>query len=194
MKLVAFAKVVLVMSLVALGMGCGDDTEAAVPPAPAAQESKVVAEAPSPAPKVATAPVARRRSTEIDHLSPRRSKSEVEALVERELRREDPVRVVSASVVRRRGVDGVALEIENRSDKPIVAFSGFVYGFTALDEPEQIALGARFTQFQSPEGLRIEPGETVTQWWESFYRLEATAAVAEIVRVRFEDDTLWVRE
>jgi hypothetical protein len=105
----------------------------------------------------------------------------------------DPIKVIRADVKNKVAPHVVELELENTTNKTIVAFKGYVYGYDALDEPVQIALGDRFVKFVSHEGMKMAPGKS-TDKYKSYYDIsKVKTALVEIVKVKFEDGSGWQR-
>jgi len=131
-------------------------------------------------------PKAPGRSTQLPE---KLSKKEKKAAIANE---DDPVKV-EATVEKQKGLSGVTLELNNTTDKTVVAFKGYVYGFNKMDEPMEIALGGEFVKFLSADDTKLTPGKS-KQWYRSYYGLaKGTTALVEIVKVKYDDGSDWER-
>jgi hypothetical protein len=147
----------------------------------------------STAATAASSAAAPKSQARVDSLANGMSLARKKAAIADQVKPTDPVKVGRVEVKKKDGKDGVEMDLQNTSGKPVVAFSGYVYGFDAVDEPEEIALGGEFTTFLSPDDAHIEPGQQLTTWRKSHYKLKSKTALAEIVKVKFADGTSWRR-
>lgn len=173
--------VAIVVMVAACSRAPGAQADGSAPPS-------TIASAPAPAASTSRVKASVRSEALANGMSLARKKAAIADQVPT-----DPVKAGRVEVKRKDGKDGVEMELQNSSSKPVVAFSGYVYGFDAVDEPEEIALGGEFTTFLSPDDAHIEPGQQLTTWWKSHYKLKSKTALAEIVKVKFADGTSWRR-